>query len=78
MFNKSIIIIITCLFCFSIVNAQGPASEIEADVKSLELYNNSQWKELLTYGKSAIAAGIDFPLLRMRTGYSAFMLGNYS
>jgi hypothetical protein len=78
MFNKRIIIVITCLFCFSIAQAQAPASEIEADVKSLELYNNAQWKELLTYGRSAIAAGIDFPLLRMRTGYSAFMVGNYS
>jgi hypothetical protein len=78
MFNKRIIIIISCVFCFSIAKAQAPASEIEADVKSLELYNNSQWAQLLTYGKSAIAAGIDFPLLRMRTGYSAFMLGNFS
>jgi hypothetical protein len=69
---------LTCFFCVTIAKAQVPSSEVEADIKSLELYNGGQWEDLLFYGKSAIAAGIDFPLLRMRTGYSAYMLGNFS
>ena len=69
------------IFCFVILGktfAQTPTSETEAEIKSLAMYNASQWKELLQYGKSAIDNHIDFPLLRMRIGYSAFMLGNYS
>lgn len=75
---KGLIIVAMCMACLLKANAQPPGSEPEADIRSLEFYNAGQWKELLNYGKSAFAAGVDFPLLRMRTGYSAFMLGKYS
>lgn len=59
-----------------ISQAQPPVAQ--ADAKSLELYNAENWKELIKYGKQQLASGIDFPLLRMRMGYAAYMTGNYS
>ncbi|WP_204268173.1 hypothetical protein, partial [Escherichia coli] len=50
----------------------------EVNTKSYALYEKSAWKELLLYGKEAITAKQDFKLLRLRLGYAAFMLGNYS
>ncbi|MBK8496643.1 MAG: hypothetical protein IPL50_17850 [Chitinophagaceae bacterium] len=58
--------------------AQTNISFAAADSQSYALYEKAQWKTLLQYGKEAIANGQDFVLLRMRMGYAAFMLGNYS
>lgn len=58
--------------------AQDPLTIAEADAESYRLYNEKKWSELLTYGKTAIAANVTFPLLHMRTGYAAFALGNHS
>ena len=74
-------IVLIILFCFLLVQesmAQANESPADVDLHSLNLYNSAQWKVLLLYGKDKLAVGIDFPLLRMRTGYAAFMLGNYS
>lgn len=60
-----------CLF------AQEIRNEEEAATESARLYNEKKWKELMVFGKTTLDAGIDFPLLRMRTGYAAFVLGNY-
>jgi hypothetical protein len=65
------------LFCINVF-AQKETKEQKADVTSLQLYNEKKWKELLEFGKATLAEGTDFPLLRMRTGYAAFVLGNYS
>ena len=78
MYSKRIVALFIFLFCLGKLFSQTPSSVAEADIKSLELYNASQWKDLLQYGKSAFQNDIDFPVLRMRMGYSAFMLGNYS
>ena len=48
------------------------------DERSLKLYNEGKWTSLLEYGKTAIKNGVDFPYLRMRTGYAAYMLGKYA
>ncbi len=58
--------------------AQQNESIDSVDIQSFNLYNTVQWTALVTYGKSKIKAGIDFPLLRMRIGYASFILGNYS
>lgn len=68
--------VFTALMLFMVAQAQPPVAQ--ADAKSLELYNAANWKELMTYGKQQLENGVDFPLLRMRTGYAAYMLGNYS
>ena len=48
------------------------------DSASYALYQRGEWKSLLQYGKQALSAGQDFPLLRLRLGYAAYMLGNFS
>jgi hypothetical protein len=58
--------------------AQNGASYEEADIKSYALYEKGDWKTLLQYGKDYIAGSPDFILLRMRMGYAAFMLNNFS
>ena len=75
--KKLLIIIIGCFLFFESI-AQVKESLEEVDAHSLNLYNAGQWQVLMNYGKEKISSGIDFPLLRMRTGYAAFMLENYS
>lgn len=52
-------------------------SYAEADSTSYALYNGGNWQNLLDYGNRTIAAGTDFPLLRLRMGYAYFNIGNY-
>jgi hypothetical protein len=78
MYTKRLLVLAICsLFVFT-CRAQENESTSAVDLHSLSLYNAAQWKTLLTYGKEKLSTGIDFPLLRMRTGYAAFMTGNYS
>jgi hypothetical protein len=73
---------ILTLVIFSWLAFHGSAQVAESigdiDRHSLALYNAAQWKQLVAYGKEKIIAGNSFPLLRMRTGYAAYRLGNYS
>lgn len=78
MYTKRIICcLVLGLYCFGL-HAQSKEKEIEADSASFSLYQLGEWKALMTYGRERIDNGIDFPLLRMRTGYAAMMAGNYS
>ncbi len=58
--------------------AQKSISYDDVNVKSYALYEKASWKELLTYGREAIMVNQDFTLLRLRMGYAAFMLNNFS
>jgi len=58
--------------------AQQSISYEEANAKSYELYEKGEWKTLLQYGKEYLSQQPDFILLRLRLGYAAFMLGNFS
>ena len=78
MYTKKLLIGFVCCLCLYSGQAQITGKVSEADAHSLGLFNEAKWKPLLIFGKETIAAGIDFPLLRMRTGYAAFMLGNFS
>lgn len=60
------------------MHAQQPFSYGQTDSSSYALYQQGRWKELLQFGKQAVSAGQDFPLLRMRMGYAAFVTGRYS
>ncbi len=75
MYSKRLLTLFICGLLFYDSHAQ--VTQTEADIHSLNLFNEANWKALQTYGKENISAGIDFPLLSMRTGYAAFMLGNY-
>ena len=78
MYTKRILIIMFAGLFISKINAQVSKIEAAADSQSLALYNSGQWKALVIFGKNNIQPGTDFSLLRMRIGYAAFMLGNYS
>ena len=58
--------------------AQDQYNYDSVNAKSYSLYNNKDWTNLLTYGKDAVNHQIDFQLLRLRLGYAAFQLNNYS
>ncbi|WP_199121278.1 tetratricopeptide repeat protein [Pedobacter sp. ASV28] len=50
----------------------------QTDSISSALYQLEQWPELLAFGETSIAHGDDFPNLRLRLGYAALQLKNYS
>jgi len=75
--KKLLALVICCLFFYNSYSQQNETVS-DVDAHSLGLYNAAQWKTLMIYGKEKISSGIDFPLLRMRTGYAAYMLGNFS
>ncbi|MCX6188105.1 MAG: hypothetical protein NTW54_00590 [Bacteroidetes bacterium] len=75
--RRILIISVCCLFFFQ-GKTQGKETAEEVDKHSLSLYSEARWQALFEYGKENIASGIDFSLLRMRTGYAAFKLGKYS
>lgn len=60
------------------VIAQTGFSFTRVDSLSYSLYEKAEWKNLLKFGKEAIANQQDFLLLRLRLGYAAFMLNNFS
>ncbi len=78
MYAKKLLILFVCCLCLYTGHAQITGKVSEADAHSLTLFNEGKWKVLVIYGKETITSGIDFPLLRMRTGYAAYMLGNFS
>lgn len=49
----------------------------KTDSTSLALFNAAEWQKLILFGKEAINKGEDFPLLRLRVAYAAFVRGNY-
>lgn len=78
MHTKRLIMLLLVFLYPAFLFAQDKANEQKADATSLQLYNEKKWTELLEYGKATLAQGTDFPLLRMRTGYAAFIIGNFS
>lgn len=71
------------LFIICIVTSfQGKSQETlnyeTVNIQSYALYEKGAWKELLDYGKNAVAVGQDFTLLRLRLGYAAFMTSDFS
>ena len=65
------------LFASNIFAQQAYTYDV-VNIKSYGLYEKGTWKELINYGNEAIANGQDFTLLRLRIGYAAFMIGNFS
>ena len=78
MYTKRLIILVFLGLNTVTFFGQELNKEATADAYSYELYTNANWTELLSYGTQTLNDGIDFPLLRMRMGYAAFMMGNHS
>lgn len=75
---QRIILAFAFIFICSELSSQESMEKGEADAESYRLYRENKWTELLTFGKKAMAKGMYSPFLGMRTGYAAFILGNYS
>jgi len=84
MYIRKLIILIFCLMHILALNAQqlavyeNESKIIKADEQSYNLYLNGKWQRLYDYGIGQLEKGIDFPYLRMRTGYAALYLGKYA
>ncbi len=57
--------------------AQKKIVFVDLDVKTYELYEEAQWKELAELGQKGLDAGIDYYYLRMRLGIAKFNLKRY-
>jgi tetratricopeptide (TPR) repeat protein len=75
--NRAIIIFLALFSCF-VLRAQTSMNYTEVNERSLTLYNEGKWHELLVYGKQAINERQDFVALRLRMGYAACMEENYA
>lgn len=76
--GRKLIIILAMVFASSAAYAQPAIGYGEANEKSYALYEKGEWKTLLQYGKEYVSHSPDFLLLRLRMGYAAFMLSNFS
>ena len=55
----------------SVLNIKGQDTRLtfqEVDRQSYELYQKSDWKELIRFSKQAFSNGIDYYYLRFRAG----------
>lgn len=77
MANRTYLLIILLAFCNIAARAQGISYQ-QADSTSLVYYKAANWPEVISYGNKSIAAGVDYPALRLRMAYANFMTSNYS
>jgi hypothetical protein len=68
------IVLLSSFFGF----AQEQYTYDSVNAKSYRLYTSNDWTNLLNYGKDVVNHQIDFQFLRLRLGYAAFQLNNYS
>ncbi len=78
LFNKGFIILATLLnlFC-SNAKSQDTLTGGLVEQKSLQLYQDKNWKELIKFGNSALKQNIDYFYLQMRVGIAYFEQKNY-
>ncbi|MBC8052787.1 MAG: hypothetical protein H7Y13_06955 [Sphingobacteriaceae bacterium] len=74
---RKLIIIPVLLFWSLIILAQNNTDYIKADSLSWKLYETGEWKELLIEGNKLIKQQSDFPNLRLRMAYAAFILSDF-
>jgi len=72
-----LILFFCLLFACIRVSAQDTLSQASVDEKSYRLYTNKNWAELIIYGNTALAKGIDYYYLRMRIGTAYYENKNY-
>src|SRR5476651_613746 len=77
MANRKHFLTMIAILCFGIAKAQT-LSFPQVDSTSYAKYMAADWKALVDYGNTAITAGVDYPVLRLRMAYAQFLLGNYS
>lgn len=77
MANRASFLIGALLACSVMAKAQSVGYQ-QVDSISYAQYQAGQWKDLISYGNSAVAGNVDYPLLRLRIAYAQFVMGNYS
>lgn len=75
-FRKLILLAFAAAFVVPLA-AQPVSKYTYVDSATYRMFSDGRWKSLDSIGRLAIAAGNDFPYLRMRMGYAAYMRGNY-
>lgn len=78
MYRRKLTLVLLSLVMGFGSSAQQAIEYDEVNAKSYGLYEKGDWKALLKYGNEYLATSPDFALLRLRMGYAAFMLGNFS
>ncbi len=78
MYRIKLFIFFAGMLISTLLSAQTNMTFEEVNTKSYSLYEKGNWKELLQFGDNAIGSGQDFILLRLRLGYAAYMLNNFS
>lgn len=73
--NKFSLTALLLMLLFTIGKAQNTFQK--SDSTSLALFNAAEWQKLILFGKEAINRGEDFPLLRLRIAYAAFVREHY-
>jgi hypothetical protein len=77
MANRKYFLTLIAILCYGMVRSQS-LSFPQVDSASYAKYRAADWKALVDYGNTAISAGVDYPVLRLRMAYAQFLLGNYS
>ena len=71
-------LIISLLFLFSLnLKAQETLSYNEIETKSMELYFDKEWGQLISFSQKIINSGTDYYALHLRMSISFFELGKY-
>ena len=74
-YRKYILCLISSLIMMS---AKAQVDSIRrVDSVSYALYQEANWKQLISYGNQSLSNQIDFPLLRLRLAYANFITGNF-
>lgn len=76
MYQKLVVLIVIALFSLSL-RGQTPINIMTVDQSTYKLWQEKNWKQLLTEGNEAVEHGIDFYFLRVRMGIASYERKNY-
>lgn len=78
MYRIKLFVFFAAILISTLLIAQSNMTFEVANTQSYSLYEKGNWRELLQFGDDALGCGQDFILLRLRIGYAAYMLNNFS
>lgn len=71
------IILVCSLFCSLCGKAQDTLSALWAETRTLQLYKEKKWDQLIDLGKQALHKGYDYYYMRMRVAIAYYEKQNY-
>src|ERR1700761_6172916 len=75
-YRKYVILMLIVLCGFQKLKAQDNGFMV-ADSTSAALSKAGEWQKMINYGHQTLAAGTDFPGLRLRIAFAYFITNNY-